>query len=159
MSVSLDRDDWEFAERKPGQSVYVFLGPRPSFCCFHKDMEQLRAAELAGFKYSGRTDMDREAPGTACSLHAGECGGLLQPQATDVCRCEEMPPWPLPSEASCIKCDCSLQLSGGGFSAESTFTIVACHSSHFPSWSCSVCVYFVCHSSVIAAWIVGKAAL
>lgn len=33
--------------RKLGQSVYVLLGTQP-LCCFHKDSEQLQAAELAG---------------------------------------------------------------------------------------------------------------
>lgn len=41
--MCLNRDDCEVAMRKLGQSVYVFLGPRP-LCCFHKDTEQLQAA-------------------------------------------------------------------------------------------------------------------
>lgn len=49
-SVRLNRD--EFAKRKLGPSVYVFLGPQP-LCCFHKDTEQLQAAELAGMKDLG----------------------------------------------------------------------------------------------------------
>lgn len=45
---------------KPGQSVYVFLGPQP-LRCFHKDTEQLQAAQLAGKEDKGWTGMDREA--------------------------------------------------------------------------------------------------
>lgn len=121
--MCLHSRDSELARRKLGQSVYVFLGARPPFRCFHKDTEQLQAAELAGFKDAGRTDMDQEAQGAACSLLFAE---------SEVRRCclARL------SEAGCVSCDPSLQLSRWRVSARSQqFQFFGSHSSPLDLWN------------------------
>lgn len=103
LSVCLNRDDWEFAKRKLGQSVYVFLGPRPPFAVSTTTRSSSRLPSWTDSK-------------TRHSLLSSRWRESWWPAASDV-RSEMLPRAGL-SEARCIKSDSSLQLSGGGLSTE-----------------------------------------